>query len=179
MVPFCGTCRLWRPRTGPQMTQNTQKHTLLFFLDQAFGRRGWHGPTLSAALRGVTPAEARWIPSPGRNSIWQLALHAAFWKHEVRRRLAPTATEPFPRAPANFPGLPKDPTAAAWKADVTLLKNEQTKLVKLVRRFPAARLSRRFSGTPYVPLEQIAGIAAHDLYHCGQVTLIRKLYAAL
>src|SRR5688572_24602893 len=98
--------------------RNPETDLLLFYLDQAFGRRGWHGPTLSAALRGVRPDEAAWKPQPKRNSIWQLVLHAAFWKSTVRQRLDPQRAEgPFPRSPANFPAIPETPTPRDWARD--------------------------------------------------------------
>ena len=158
------------------MRQHNDTRLLLFYLDQAFGRRGWHGPTLSAALRGVTVREAAWKPGPRRNSIWDLVLHAAFWKFTVRKRLDPARAGIFPRSPANFPSLPANPRARDWKADVALLRAEHQRLVSLVERFPPAGWHRKIRGTRYVPVEQVAGIAAHDLYHCGQVSLSRKLY---
>ena len=147
---------------------------LLFYLEQAFGRRGWHGPTLSAAVRDVSMREALWRPAPGRNTIWELVLHAAFWKHEVRRRLT-GETARFSRSPRNFPRMPEQPTARAWGDDVALLKSEHAKLVAMVEKFPAARLHRKIPGTRFIPVEQIAGIAAHDLYHCGQISLLKRL----
>src|SRR5688572_25787746 len=56
-------------------------------LEEAFTGPAWHGPSLTGALRGVTPAEASWRPAPGRNTIWELLLHAAYTKHVVLCRL--------------------------------------------------------------------------------------------
>src|SRR6185503_84833 len=150
---------------------------LLFYLDQAFGRRGWHGPTLSALVRNVGVAEAMWRPSPGRHSVWELVLHAAFWKNTVRRRITGDGSVRFPRSPANWPKTPEGPTARAWLDDVELLKAEHRKLVRTVSQFPAARLFRKVGTTRFIPADQIAGIAAHDLYHAGQIAMIRKLWA--
>jgi len=147
---------------------------LLFYLDQAFGRRGWHGPTLSAAVKGVSTRQALWRLSPGRNTIWELVLHAAFWKHEVRKRLTGDEGR-FARSPRNFPRVPAQPTDGAWADDVALLHSEHARFVAMVEKFPAAKLHRKIPGTRYVPVEQIAGIAAHDLYHCGQISLLRRL----
>src|SRR5438093_1265587 len=61
--------------------------SLIDLIDEAFDKRAWHGPTLRRAIAGVTPAQATWRPAPGRHNILELTLHAAYWKHEVRRRL--------------------------------------------------------------------------------------------
>ena len=157
--------------------RHSEIELLLFGLDQAFGRRGWHGPTLSAAVRDVPPEMAVWRPRPQGNSIWELVLHTAFWKHTVRSRLTRDRSR-FPRSPRNFPRLPPDPGAAEWAADIDLLREEHARLTQVVEGFPSARLHREIPGTRYVPVEQIQGIAAHDLYHCGQISLIKRLYAS-
>ena len=59
----------------------------LELLDEAFERKAWHGPNLRGALRGLTAAEAAWRPGPGRHNVWELAVHAAYWKYAVRRAL--------------------------------------------------------------------------------------------
>lgn len=156
------------PRRDPQI------ELLLFSLDQAFGRRGWHGPTLTGAIRGVSAAEALWRAAPGRNTIWELVLHTAFWKHTVRERLTGERTR-FPGSPRNFPEQPAEPDGARWQADIELLRTAHRELVATVERFSAARLHRKIPGTRYVPVEQIAGIAAHDVYHAGQISLLRRL----
>ena len=69
---------------------------LLSMIDEAFDGRAWHGPTLRRAVAGVTPAQAAWRPAPGRHSILEVALHAAYWKHEVRRRITGGPRGDFP-----------------------------------------------------------------------------------
>ena len=60
---------------------------LLSLLDRAFHKHSWHGPNLKGSIRRVTAGEAAWRPGPGRKSIWEITLHAAYWKYAVRRRL--------------------------------------------------------------------------------------------
>ncbi len=147
---------------------------LLDLLDEAFDCPGWHGPNLRGALRGLTVERAAWVPGPGRNSVWRLALHCAYWKYAVRRRL--TGDGPrgsFPRSPSNFPALPERADAAAWRADLTLLDDEHRRLREAVAAFPASRLGERRGRATAARL--IYGIAAHDLYHAGQVRLVVTL----
>ena len=82
---------------------------LLATLDPKRGA-AWHGgPTPMLALRGVSAAQARWVPARRRHSIWELALHIAYWDYAVRRRLDPDTPRDFPRSPANWPALPERP----------------------------------------------------------------------
>ena len=155
--------------------QPAEIRTLLLYLDQAFGRRAWHGTTLSAAVRGLTVKQALWRPGPRRHNIWELVLHTAYWKSTVHRRLTGGERGTFPRPGVDWPSLPERPDAREWARDVRLLKSEHALFRKMVEDFPAARLHKRIPGTRFIPIEQIQGIAAHDLYHCGQIQLLKRL----
>jgi hypothetical protein len=148
---------------------------LLEILDQAFHRRGWHGTTLRGALRGVTPEQALWRPGPGRHNIWELTIHAAYWKYAVRRRLVGDVGASFERTPSNWPAIPDPPDLKAWRRDVGLLGAEHAKLRQVVSGLTAADLERRSPKGVWTYAEEIHGVAAHDLYHTGQIQLIKRL----
>jgi hypothetical protein len=148
---------------------------LLEILDQAFDRRSWHGTTLRGSLRGVTSTEALWRPGRGRHNIWELTVHAAYWKYAVRRRLAGDAAGSFARKPSDWPEVPTTSDARAWKSDVDLLGGEHRLLREVVRRLPPGRLEKRSPQGVWTNALEIHGVAAHDLYHTGQIQLIKKL----
>jgi hypothetical protein len=148
---------------------------LLQILDQAFDHKGWHGTTLRGALRGLTASEALWRPGPRRHNIWELTVHAAYWKYAVRRRLTGEAIGSFSRKPSNWPVVPDTADAAAWKLDIRLLEGEHRLLREAVRTLPPAKLEARSPQGVWTNAEEIHGIAAHDLYHTGQIQLIKKL----
>lgn len=148
---------------------------LLQVLDEAFVAKGWQGATLSGAVRGLTRRQALWRPKPGRHNVWELVLHAAYWKHVVRERVTGGTRTAFPRGPRNFPRLPERRDATAWRADIALLKREHRLLTAAVRRLPPSRLGARVGKSRWVVAEQIFGIAAHDLYHTGQIQLLKAL----
>jgi hypothetical protein len=148
---------------------------LLEMLDQAFDQRGWHGTTLRGSLRGVSPELALWRPGPGRHNIWELAIHAAYWKYAVRRRLSGEATGSFDRKPSNWPAIPDPADLPAWKRDIKLLEAEHRKLRDVVRRLEPPDLERRSPKGVWTYRQEIHGVAAHDLYHTGQIQLIKRL----
>ena len=150
---------------------------LLEILDQAFDRKGWHGTTLRGALRGVTPAQALWRPGPDRHNVWELTIHAAYWKYAVRR-LAGEAAGSFERKPSNWPDIPDPPDLKAWRKDIALLETEHGKLRQVVSGLSAADLERRSPKGVWTYAEEIHGVAAHDLYHTGQIQLIKRLMPA-
>jgi hypothetical protein len=154
-----------------------ERARVLALLEEAFAGPAWHGPSLTGALRGVTPAEASWRVAPGRNTIWELLLHAAYTKYVVRGRLLGQA-ERFPRPlqRAWWPALPGRPDAGAWRRDRALLGAAHRALVEAVVTATEAQVRRRLR-RPL--LEQIAGAALHDTYHGGQIGLLRKLYSGM
>jgi hypothetical protein len=153
----------------------TPTRLLLSVYDQAFDRRAWHGTPLAGALRGVSVAEALWRPRRSRHNIWEIVLHTAYWKYIVRRRLTRDADAAFPRKGSNWFALPATPDARSWKLDLALLRDEHRLLRNAIARFPAGRLSARAWHSKWTNAATIYGIASHDLYHAGQVQLLKRL----
>lgn len=140
-------------------------------------RQTWHGgPTPVGAVRNVSADDAAWRPARGRHSIWELALHIAYWNYAVRRRIVGGSGERFPRSPANWPALPAVRSEAAWDADRELLRREHDRLVQAIRDVPRARLDTRPAGAKkWTYGELMTGIAQHDAYHTGQIQLLKRL----
>jgi hypothetical protein len=150
---------------------------LLTVLDQAFDRKSWHGTNLRGSIRGLTAVEASWRPKDGRHNIWETAIHAAYWKYVVRRKLLGEARGSFPLEGSNWferPG-PEGADEAAWKADVGVLVETHRTLRSAVAEFPADRLASAAGGGKETFLSLITGVAAHDLYHAGQIQLLKRM----
>lgn len=138
---------------------------LLANLDAAYDRKGWHGPTLRGSLRGLSYDVVTWHPAPRRHSIAELAMHCAYWKYVVRRKLTGEKRRSFPVKGSNW--FPSDDRNFS---DVVRLLDDQHKLL----RATIESLPRAAFGDPK-KLRLIYGGAAHDLYHAGQIQLIKRL----
>ena len=149
---------------------------LIALLDSAYHRPSWHGPNLRGSIRGLSLDAISWRPAPGAHNIWELVVHAAYWKYVVRRRLLGEKRGSFPLEGSNFfarPG-PSASTMRDWKADIALLDQMHGGLRATVAALTPAQLRRRLaSGRPASWM--IAGAAAHDLYHAGQIQLLKRL----
>jgi hypothetical protein len=145
-------------------------HLILTFLDEAYEKRTWHGPNLKQSIRGVTAKQAAWRPSPGRHNIWEETLHAAYWKYAVRRRIEGGKRGSFALKGSNFFARPEKGklNEAAWRADKGLLEREHRAL-----RAAIDKVLRTPRGVKL--LRQLYGIAFHDVYHAGQIRLLRRL----
>lgn len=148
----------------------------LDLLDEAFSRKAWHGPNLRGSLRGVTAREAAWRPGQGRHNVWELCMHAAYWKYAVRRMLTGERRGSFGLAGSNWFARPSgDASEAAWKKDVAALVNEHRRLRAAASRLGARDLGQVPRGSKYTRARLIQGAAAHDLYHAGQIQLLKRL----
>ena len=147
---------------------------LLTAIDEAYDHRSWHGTNLRGSLRGLTAKQAMWRPGPGRHNIWELVVHAAYWKYVVRRLLTGAARGSFPLKGSNwFPRQEAD--AAAWRRDLELLAAEHREMRAAVATLPAAQLGKLSPKKRHTYAMLIRGIAAHDLYHAGQIQLLKRL----
>jgi uncharacterized damage-inducible protein DinB len=148
---------------------------LLTLLDQAFEHKAWHGPNLRGSIRGLTAGQATWRPQPKRRSIADIIAHAAYWKYAIRRKLRGDQRGSFPLRGSNWPALPESLAEPDWRRLVALLADEHRTLRAAVAEFDPQRLHRRAPASKYTPAVLIAGVAAHDVYHAGQVQLLKRL----
>jgi hypothetical protein len=148
---------------------------LLRIIDQAFEAKAWHGPNLRGSIRGLTAAEAAWRPRPGRHNVWEIAVHAAYWKYAVRRRLTGEKRGSFALEGSNWFRRQERAGEKQWQADVRLLMNEHRALRSVIVRLRRTDLNRRPKGSRYDAATLIYGIASHDLYHAGQIQLLKRL----
>lgn len=151
---------------------------LLRTLDQAYDRKSWHGTTLRGSLRQVTAEEAAWRPGPGRHNIWELAVHAAYWKYAILRRIRQLDRGSFPYEGSNWFPRPVDPGERAWREDLALLGRMHRDLRQSVSDLSEDRLDEPPPTGSTTPLSDlIVGGAFHDIYHAGQIQLLKRLQA--
>jgi hypothetical protein len=148
---------------------------LVRLVDEGYDKKAWHGPNLKGSIRGLSPEKAAWRPRPGRHSIAEQVLHAAYWKYTVRRRLRGDARGSFALKGSNWFPVPATLSTAEWKAHAALLESEHRLLLQAIEGFPADQLHEVLPGAKVSHLAIILGIAAHDIYHAGQIQLLKRL----
>ena len=146
---------------------------LLALLDEAHDRRSWHGTNLYGAVKAIAPHQVTWRPGPRRHNVWELVVHAAYWKYVVRKRVSGAPRGGFPLAGTNF--YPRDGAfdRGRWQADLALLTDQHRQLREMVVGLGSSDLARTVGGKPLA--WTIRGAAAHDLYHAGQIQLLKAL----
>ena len=140
-------------------------------LRRAFDGTAWHGPSLMELLEDVDAATAAAKPLPKAHSIWELVLHVAAWDAAGCRRLSGETVHLT--GTANFPVVPR-PAEAAWRKAVAQVRRTHGVLVKTVSALPESRLRERVPGKKYDFYFMLHGIAQHELYHAGQIAILKK-----
>ncbi len=157
-----------------QKMPSTEISLLLNLIDEAYEKKTWHGPNLKGSLRGLTAKQALWRPAEGRHNIWEIAVHAAYWKYTVRRRLLGEKRGSFPLKGSNW--FTRDAgTESEWKTDLKLLEETHRSMRKAVASLPSSRLKQRTAHSSINNIAVIYGIANHDVYHAGQIQLLKRM----
>lgn len=141
---------------------------------RAFEGEAWHGDSVLEILSDINAAKASARPIQDAHSIWELVLHVAAWDDAVLRRTGGTAVTLSDAE--NFPVVP-DTSEKAWQEAVQQVKVGHERLVKAVAKFPDARLGERVPGKKqayYTFYYMFAGIVQHELYHAGQIAILKK-----
>lgn len=148
---------------------------LLQIVDAGYERKAWHGPNLRGSIRGLDLHEASWRPADGRHNIWEVVVHAAYWKYIVRRRLFGERKGSFPLTGSNWFVRPEIMTPEAWRSDLALLEDMHRKLRAAIAGLTPRELDKTPRGSQVSNAAIISGIAAHDVYHAGQIQLLKRL----
>jgi uncharacterized damage-inducible protein DinB len=141
---------------------------------RAFEGEAWHGDSLLEILAGVSAKTAAAHPIPNAHSIWELLLHIQAWDDVTIRRAGGTAVQPA--GEKNFPPV-RDTSEAAWQQAVAGVRKTHEELVRTVAAFPDARLDEQVPGKSqdyYNFYYLFSGIVQHELYHAGQIALLKK-----
>ena len=130
----------------------------------------WFGPALRPLLGAVSPATATHRRLRSRHTIWELVLHLAANIDFVLARLDGTELELS--ANADWPPVP-EPTVAAWEDALAALDARYDTLLERVGGFGDAQLAQPVVGRRYDVYGMLHGIIHHNVYHTGQIALLR------
>jgi uncharacterized damage-inducible protein DinB len=132
----------------------------------------WHGPTLVELLKDVTAEEAAQTAVPNVHSIWEIVLHAAAWKKAVQQRLE--GKQVSLQGEEDWPSV-VDTSYRAWADALAALDAAHASLEARLRNMTEADLDRKAPGQEDTTLYRtVHGVMEHDVYHAGQIALLKK-----
>ena len=138
---------------------------------RALEGQAWHGPSLIELLSGVDAARAAARPLAGAHSIWEITLHVAAWKDAARRRIEGEAAELL--GEDDWPPV-RDASEQGWQATLERLERTHQALDRAAAGLDDARLLGPVPGREYSIYFLLHGVLQHDLYHAGQIAILKK-----
>src|SRR5688500_1556159 len=146
----------------------TEIQNLFSLLKQTYEKGAWHGPSVMEGLENISDEQA-FGRLPNTHSIIELVAHMTAWRTYIVEKLKGNVTYKVTDE-LNFPQIRN------WKQAVQQLDESQAQLISAVEKFPSQKLQEQFPGPeqPFTYYNVLHGIIHHDLYHTGQIMLIKK-----
>ncbi len=140
-------------------------------LKRAFEGGAWHGPSVKEVLEGITAEKAAARPIPDAHSIWELVLHIAVWEDAVKkwaRGEKHNVTNELDWQKV------KDPSETAWKKALADLEKGHMELRQTVSGLSDGDLDKALKHPKPTVYDLLHGVIQHDLYHAGQIAVLKK-----
>lgn len=139
---------------------------------RAFNGGAWHGPSVMEILKGITATRASAKPLAGGHCIWEMVLHVSAWEDFVRRRLGgERVIDPSPEE--DWPPV-CDRSETAWNKLLKEIETRHQILCNTISTLEDARLTEKVPGMTYSFYFMLQGVVQHNLYHAGQIALLKK-----
>ena len=130
---------------------------------------------LRGSVRGLSAKQAAWRPGSKRHNIWEIVVHCAYWKYVVRRRITGEKRGSFPFDGSNWIRRPEQLSERAWRQDLKVLRMMHDLLREAVSELSPRKLSSLSLKKRWTLSQTVQGIAQHDVYHAGQIQLLKRL----
>jgi uncharacterized damage-inducible protein DinB len=161
--------------TAKETREWTERERISDQFRRAFEGEAWHGPSVLSLVEGVTAEQAAAHPVAGAHSIWELVLHIEAWERACKRRLkgdrAQLSTE-------EDWAIVSDHGEAAWEKAKQKMIETHADLIEAIGSLDESRLDKPIIDDPTIPYSStyvtLHGGVQHDLYHAGQIAIIKK-----
>ena len=140
-------------------------------LEKAFYGGAWHGPSVLEALENISAEKAASKPVKNAHSIWEITLHINAWQLYTQKRLSGEKYEPSPEE--DWPEV-KDRNQSSWKSTISNLKDSMANLIEFLSKADENILNENVAGKNYTYYFLLYGLVQHNVYHAGQIALLKK-----
>jgi uncharacterized damage-inducible protein DinB len=140
-------------------------------MDRAFSGDAWHGPPLMHLLDGMSAEDASKHAVLGAHSVWELVHHIGAWNTIVQHRLQGETVNVT--ADRDWPPVweVSDP---AWRRALESLIESRARLRETAAALNDGDLDEKIGATRVSRYQILHGVVQHDLYHAGQIAMLRK-----
>lgn len=141
-------------------------------MKRAWRGEAWHGPGLQETIADVTVEEAAARFLPDAHTIWEIVLHLATWVDIVRRRVEGEDVGTVSDAD-DWPGV-MGTRGEDWEKTRRRLGEVHDRLIEAIEGLDPERLDEVPAGANSSRYVMLQGTVQHDLYHAGQVSILKR-----
>ena len=142
----------------------------------------WYGSASKKILEDISAAEAAARPIVGVQTIWETTLHMVAWTEEATSRIRGNKAKAPDRG--DWP-TPADTSTEAWTAATDQLRSARYALLEAIEKAQEEQLymlvgshSEMGASDKVTRAQTASGLAEHDVYHLGQIALLKKALRA-
>ncbi|MEK7264242.1 MAG: DinB family protein [Bacteroidota bacterium] len=140
---------------------------------KSFEGNSWHGPSVLEALANVNAEMAAAKSVSSAHSMGEIARHISLWQNTAHRRILGEITEPTDDDDWNTSFIFNDET---WKQSLIELKTGYQNLYATILLLDDTALEKNVAGKMTSAYETLHGVIHHNIYHAGQISLLKKEY---
>ncbi len=159
------------------MVPNDELIRIIDLLNTTYeSEEAWHGPSVVEVLREVTPDLAGRRVTPNTHTIAELVFHMTSWRIFCVKKMQGDAEFDITTPAKDFGALPDRIDGFEWEALEMELSLSQEELInELDKRDDDEFLEDIVPGRDYTYYDMLHGIVNHDLYHTGQIMILKKI----
>ena len=133
----------------------------------------WYGDAVLTIVDGVSPEQASSRPRSQDHSIWEYLLHMTAWQHYAIRALEGERVEEELPDDVNWPAL-GDESEEAWEEARRVFRKGATRFSELLDGWSDEGFRETVTGRDFSYKVLVHGVAHHNVYHAGQIALVKK-----
>lgn len=135
----------------------------------------WHGSSIKEIVDDITAQEAATKVISDGHSIWEIVEHLICWRNFVINNLSKNQSFQIQlNTEADWPKI-ADTSESNWTNTIDRLNHSTGELMSTMLRFKNSLLDEFLPEREYSYYALLHGIIQHDIYHSGQISLLKKI----
>lgn len=132
----------------------------------------WHGDAVMDTLKSVSAAHAAARPIAKAHTIWEILNHLTAWQEFAVRAFQGGDAREL-EGEDDWPPA-RETSPEAWVAAVDRFEDSGRRLADLIKDCDEDRIKSTVNGRDYSLKFLAYGVPDHNIYHQGQIALIKK-----
>lgn len=145
-------------------------------LNELFTGEPWYGKPVVELLEGIRPEMAIQKPDSQAHSILEIAAHIGQWQWFVVEKLQGNTGFDIDNKVKDWPLSGKD-NPSLWQETKQMIISTKDQIIDELSKKEDTFMDQKVPKRDYNFEYLLHGIIQHDIYHIGQIALLKKIYS--